>query len=364
MNPLFAQNALFGGVPPEELGRLDLCIEERRFEADQIVFEEGDEGEHVYLVAEGAVRISKKGRLGRQETLAIQGPGGFFGEMALFDHQRRSARATAVEPCLLGRMSREGLDRFLSHSPDAALHFIRTFSRQLRSASSLFIKELRNAERLSLVGTMMSSIVHDFRNPIATLSLVSDYLEQQSHDPSLSQLGELAREAIDHMLAMIQELLDYSRGSTNVHLQPTSVAELLRSLEDQTLGPLEREGFEVRREFSYLGELTVDRTRVLRLFGNIIKNACEAMEPGGVLTLRADRHDDVVTFEVQDTGCGIPPDILARIFEPFLTHGKKDGTGLGMAIAKSVVEAHNGKIWMESEVGHGTSCHIALPVAH
>ncbi|MGB3118643.1 MAG: ATP-binding protein [Verrucomicrobiales bacterium] len=364
MNPVFLQNALFGGIPREELHGLDLAIEECHFSPDEVIFEEGDEGEHVYLVAEGSVRISKKGRLGRQETLTVQSEGGFFGEMALFDHQLRSARATALEPCILGRMGRDGLDRFLTHSPEAALHFIRTFSKQLRSASSLFIKELQNAERLSLVGTMMSSIVHDFRNPIATLSLVSDFLEQLQHqDSTLWQLGELAREAIDQMLAMIQELLEYSRGTSNVKLETTSVADLMRSLDEQTLNPLEREGLEVRREFHYSGEITVDRNRVLRLFGNITKNAYEAMLPNkGRLTLRSSLQEDAVLFEVQDTGCGIPKEILSRMFEPFLTHGKKEGTGLGMAIAKSVVEAHNGKIWMESEPGKGTICHIALPL--
>ena len=69
-----------------------------------------------------------------------------------------------------------------------------------------------------------------------------------------------------------------------------------------------------------------------------------------------------LVVSIEDTGCGIPEDVLARIFEPFVTHGKANGTGLGMAIAKSVVEAHRGEIWMDSTVGEGTTCHITLPV--
>ncbi len=357
----FLDNALFAGIPPEEVEGLNIGIEERRYATDEVIFEEGDEGKNLYLVAEGVVRISKKGRGGKQETLTLKHAGDFFGELALLDDLPRSARATAAEPALLGRIDSAGLNRFISHSPEAALHFTHAITRQLRSTSSLFIQELLNTERLSLVGTMMNSIVHDLRNPIASILMASEYLSTQEQDENLLMVGGIIRDATDEMQTMIRELLDYSRGTTKVDLESTSVKELLETLENQILKRVSTGGVEVRLETDYEGEITVDKQRMMRLLRNIVKNAAESMPRGGTLTLRVRRKDDAVEFEIEDTGSGIPADVLARIFEPFVTHGKPGGTGLGMAIAKAVVEAHQGKIRMESEEGIGTVCRISLP---
>jgi len=93
----------------------------------------------------------------------------------------------------------------------------------------------------------------------------------------------------------------------------------------------------------------------------LIKNAREAMKGGGILTLTTDLLEDEIAIRISDTGCGIPADILAKIFEPFVTHGKSHGTGLGMAIAKSIVDAHGGRISVASIVGNGTTVDIRLP---
>lgn len=360
MNERFRHNSLFGGIPGEALDGLGIEIAERRFKEGDVVFEEGDEGEHLYLVGEGTILISKKGRGGKQETLTLKKPGEFFGEMTLLDHEPRSARATATEPTLLGKLNRTGLERLLAHSPNASIHFIRTLMRGLRAINSLFIEELLNAERLSLVGTMMSSIVHDIRNPIARIIMVSEWLNSRDDSKLVNKAGMLQR-ATDRMQTMIEELLDYSRGEIRVNPEPTTVHELIQDLDDEMLSTLPGDKVEVQREIHYDGPIIADRNRIIRLLCNVVKNAEEAMGAGGRLTVRTTRSGNLVNFEIVDTGCGIPAKILDRIFEPFVTHGKTNGTGLGMAIAKSVVEAHRGRIWMESTEGEGTTCHIELP---
>jgi signal transduction histidine kinase len=99
------------------------------------------------------------------------------------------------------------------------------------------------------------------------------------------------------------------------------------------------------------------------LLFNLVKNSREAMPTGGKLLLRVRAVGDLAEFLIADTGSGIPEDVLSRIFDPFFTHGKSEGTGLGMAIAKSVVEAHGGTIQVKSEVGKGTMCSARLPIA-
>jgi len=221
-----------------------------------------------------------------------------------------------------------------------------------------------NSERLSLVGRMMSSIVHDIRNPIATITLATDYLAAQEGDEGAAarQMASVMRDATDQMLNMIQELLDYAKGTSKVDLVETTVEELLETLDTLMLGAIDKEGIDVRREIAYSGVVKLDSPRVIRLLSNVIKNAAEAMPGGGTLTLRTRAEGGNLEIEVVDTGTGIPPDVLARIYDPFVTHGKSGGTGLGMAIAKSVVGAHGGAIVVESEEGKGTICRIRLPL--
>ena len=103
----------------------------------------------------------------------------------------------------------------------------------------------------------------------------------------------------------------------------------------------------------------VDLGRFVRVLGNLIKNAREAMSGGGILTLTTDLVQNQVVIRISDTGSGIPADIMPKLFEPFVTHGKSHGTGLGMAIAKSVIDAHGGKISVASIQGNGTTVDFA-----
>jgi signal transduction histidine kinase len=117
------------------------------------------------------------------------------------------------------------------------------------------------------------------------------------------------------------------------------------------------------RDVDCTAELMVDVGRFARMLLNLVKNAMEAMKTGGILRLGVRKEYDRVIFRVSDTGCGMSPELQAKIFEPFVTFGKSGGTGLGMAIAKSVVEAHNGTISVQSELGVGTTIEVAIPVA-
>src|SRR5947208_15782836 len=91
------------------------------------------------------------------------------------------------------------------------------------------------------------------------------------------------------------------------------------------------------------------------MLSSLIKNSREAMIGGGILTITTDLVQDQVVLRISDTGVGVPPEVLPRLFEPFMTHGKSSGTGLGLAIARSEVEAHGGKISLSSVCGRGTT---------
>jgi signal transduction histidine kinase len=363
MNPRFTDNKLFRDVPPETLAQIAPIVVEVTYEPGQVIFAEQDPGETLYLVGEGLVRISKKGRGGDQEAFTCLEPGDFFGEMAVLDASPRSAQATAVEHTVLGAIDREAFEQLLAlGSPQIYRNSLLQIVGRLRGVSDHFIQELMRAERLSLVGSMASAIIHDLNNSLSAVRCCNDMQELQNSAAERAKLTLLSNKAIDQMIAMIQELLDFSRGkAVDPQLQTVSIDRIVEEVDVQSLRLLPKRKIELVRQFTYKGEVRLDLNRMVRVFSNLIKNATEAMPHGGKITFSAEAAEDAILFAVADTGQGIAPEIKSRIFEPFVTSGKKKGTGLGLAIAKSIVEAHHGRISVQSELGKGTRFEIALP---
>jgi signal transduction histidine kinase len=263
---------------------------------------------------------------------------------------------------LLGTVDESTFQHILELAPSRLhMNFLRSISERLRTVNSHFITEVMRAERLSLVGSMANSIIHDLKNPICIIRCCTDLIARGSTDPRLHELTSMTETAVNGMLAMTQELLDYARGSTSLSRETVSIWRLLDELNRESLRLLPGNNIQFARNIRYDGNVVVDLTRFIRVLCNLIKNAREAMPGGGILAISTDLVDNQVILRISDTGIGIPADLLPKLFEPFVTHGKSHGTGLGMAIAKSVVTAHDGKISVESVQGRGTTVEIRLP---
>jgi len=358
-----ANNRIFEGIETDLLGQIAPSVHVVQLAEGEVIFREGDPGDLLYLVGEGSVRISKSGRGGEQETLGVIQPGNFFGEMALLDGQPRSAMATAVGDTLLGTVDEPTFQHILELAPSRLhMNFLRFVTERLRSVNSHFISEVMRSERLSLVGSMANSIIHDLKNPICIIRSGCDLIGERSNDPGQLQLLRMMDNAVDGMLAMTQELLDYARGHSELKCETVTIWHLLDELNTRSLCLLPGKNVQFAKDIRYDGEIRVDFARFVRVLCNLIKNACEAMPQGGILTIATDLIDHEVVIRISDTGIGIPPEILQRVFEPFVAHGKSHGTGLGMAIAKSIVTAHQGKISVSSVQGKGTTVEVLLPV--
>ncbi|HEX8310653.1 MAG TPA: ATP-binding protein [Chthoniobacteraceae bacterium] len=356
----FGENRLLAGIAADALAKLTARIEVIEYQPDDLVFNEADPGDALYLVGTGSVKISKAGRGGQQETLGYIQPGNFFGEMALIDGQPRSAQATAAERTILGRLDENAFHEILAFAPSRVqMNFLRTVVERLRGVNSHFISEMMRTERLSLVGTMANSIIHDLKNPIGVIRCCSDLLASKIDHPDCRQFTTIIDKALEGMMGMTQELLDFARGNTSVELEPLPVRRLVREFEQQALRLLPSH-IRLVTQMQCDGIVEVDQRRFLRALANLVKNAMEAMPGGGVLSFLVTEEANEVVFTIADTGCGIAPEIQAKIFEPFVTLGKANGTGLGMAIVKSVIDAHKGRIWIESTVGVGTKIHMRL----
>ncbi len=361
--PEIAANKLFRGVPPDVLAEIARVPRTVAFAAGETLFEEDAAADFLYLVISGSVRVSKLGRSGAQETLSYFEPGDFFGEMGLLDLGPRSARAVAARPTVVGRVDREGFERLLRLAPGpVASNLTRGVVTRLRNANTHFIAELTRAERLSVIGSMAAAIAHDFKNPMSAILMAADLIAETASDDDQRESASAIRQAVDQMVVMTQELLDFARGISDLRLQTVATGELLAELDGQILDRMARQGITVERTVDYRGELVADRRRLLRVLVNLVKNAGEAMHEGGTLRVGVERRDGHVAFTVADTGVGIPPDVLPTVFEPFVTHGKVGGTGLGMSIVRTVVEAHHGRVSLASTPGQGTTVEVLIPV--
>lgn len=359
----YTGNKLFAGIPPATLEQLATIPTSVQHPSEIVIFDEGDPADCFFLIADGGVRISKRGRGGRQESLSHFRGGDFFGEMAIYDPAPRSAQATTTEPTSLGHVDESGFRQMLELAPvEISSNLTRETIRRLRRMDALLIEELLEAERLSLIGSMAGDIIHDFKNPISVISGTVQLLEKRTEDPSLTKYAGMIRRSVDRMLSMAQELLDFSRGVTSLDIGAVTVSDLLDELDEQALHLLSESGIRVERRIGFGGTVAIDRSRFVRLLLNVVRNSAEAMRGGGDLRLTVEGAAGEVRFIIEDTGGGVPEEILPTVFEPFVTRGKAGGTGLGMSIAKAVADAHGGRITI-ANTGVGARTTICIPAA-
>jgi signal transduction histidine kinase len=222
--------------------------------------------------------------------------------------------------------------------------------------------ELVRAERLSAVGNMASSIIHDIKSPLTVIKGYVTFLAR--HDLAAEKRQEIARtviNSIDTFTGMTQEILDYAHGESTLILQPMNVRSIVESVYSFLETDFARKGIKIKIELAFSDTLVADAEKIQRVFYNIASNAYDAMEQGGTFTITSCLKDDYVEFHLKDTGPGIPEQIRDTLFEPFVSCNKEHGTGLGLAIARKIVEDHGGYIEVVSEAGQGADFVIRLP---
>ncbi len=230
--------------------------------------------------------------------------------------------------------------------------------------NSRLVEERVRAERTLTIGQMARAIVHDLRSPLTSIRGLADLLlgRAPEHDAARPHLATIIAE-VDRLTRLTGDLLQFSREAPPLQRGTVKLADLAR----RTLAPLapRLQSSEVRLDLDLDEEAraVLDAQRMIRVLHNLIANAVEAMPRGGTLTLRCVRGSDRALLEVRDTGCGMAEDVRRRVFEPFFSHGKRNGTGLGMAIVRKIVEEHGGTIRLDSAPGKGTTVLLALPSA-
>jgi len=224
-------------------------------------------------------------------------------------------------------------------------------------------REMVQSERLSAVGKMASTIIHDIKNPMGTLRMYAQVIKKKTGDAESAQLAEEMIRQVDRFVNMTQEILDFSRGVSDIHLETSPLEDVMEGALAFIEKDLSKRNVTVVRDFQYAGECTMDVEKMVRVFYNLAGNAADAMKDGGTLTIRSDKRDGMLSIAFADTGCGIPDEIRSKILEPFFTYGKRHGTGLGLAIVKKIIDDHHGKLEIESVVNQGTTFRLLIPLS-
>ena len=243
---------------------------------------------------------------------------------------------------------------------------------QLATSFNMMLDELQathdqlvHSEKLASLGQLAAGVAHELNNPLATVLLYSDILlrECPPDDPKRADLALIADET-KRCKGIVGSLLDFARQN-QVSAQPADLNALIQAvLEVQTKREAYR-GINVELVLDpNLPKIEADHAQLQEVLVNLMTNAVDAMPAGGTLTVRTMRGPNgMVTLEVVDTGAGIPPEHLGKLFTPFFTTKQVgQGTGLGLAIVYGIIKMHRGQINVRSQVGQGTTFTIQLPV--
>lgn len=354
------------GTLGDELHALATPGQARQFRAGELIFSAGDPGDGFHVVESGRVQITADMSDSQPRVLASIGPGDFFGEMAILEDAPRSATARAETDTRTLFITRHELLQLLERRPQLALSLSREFSKRVRGLNHKYLDEILQAERLAVVGRFAATIVHDFKNPLAVISLAAELAcSPSTPNPIRMKAEETISRQIGLMSAMLQELIEFNRPKNKrPSLMVSRFPQFMLPLAEEIRNEIDARGVSLDLENMPPDlPVNINPLRLSRVFYNLINNAIDEMPEGGGILLRFAFTEAELRIEVEDTGKGIAPEIAQQLFEPFATHGKVHGTGLGLSICKKIVEDHGGRIWAASAPNRGATFCFTLPIA-
>jgi PAS domain S-box-containing protein len=226
-------------------------------------------------------------------------------------------------------------------------------------------RRLVQADKLSSIGLLAAGVAHEVNTPLAVISAYAQMLAKQvTGDDQKSKLLEKIAKQTFRASEIVNSLLNFSRTSAG-EFADVDLNRIVEETVSLVKHQLEKARVLVDLQLDpALPAIRGNAGKLQQVFLNLVLNARDAMDGGGQLTLRTAAEGECIRIEIQDTGQGIPPDHLARIYDPFFTtKAARKGTGLGLSVTYGIVQEHGGSIEVQSEVGAGTLFHLEFPLA-
>ena len=223
--------------------------------------------------------------------------------------------------------------------------------------------EVQRVNTLAALGEMAATVAHEIRNPLGGIAGYAGMLERDlsSEDPNRRLVHRIV-EGVGRLNRIVSSLLTYTRP-LRLNAYPVNLVELVEETTAFFEIDIERQRDDITLARSYESDTLIcrlDPEQLQQVILNLLQNATQAMPEGGTLQIRVFSEGELNAFCIGDTGIGMETDVQEKLFTPFFTT-KEDGTGLGLVTSKKIVEAHNGTIRVESQVGQGTQFYVHLP---
>lgn len=236
--------------------------------------------------------------------------------------------------------------------------------RELAKEKIQFEAQLADYEKFAALAQLALGAAHEINNPLLGILSHLEWEKKQAKDSNSREEIDQCIEGAKRISSAVRGLLNYARPGPlllgRIHLDRL-VSETVTFIAHQ---PMFRSIRLENHVPSNLPAITADANQISQVLMNLLLNAAQATPPGGTVTVSAEKvmFNDKIELRVNDTGCGIPADILPHVFEPFFTTKRNQGTGLGLSISQAYVRSHNGTIHVESLTNHGTTVRIVLPI--
>ena len=231
---------------------------------------------------------------------------------------------------------------------------------------------LRRRDRLAAMGELASTVAHEVRNPLNAIGMTAQRLRReflgagpgasapgQRDDAELTELLDVLGGETQRINRIVQQFLDYARPP-RLALRPASVRDLVDAAAEALRAQAATRRVAIQSAADEAGDALIDPDQLKQAVDNLLRNAIEASPDGGTVRLSAFREGGEAVIEIRDDGPGIPADVLPKIFDLYFTT-KADGTGVGLAVTHQIVEAHQGRIDVDSAPGRGTTMSIRIP---
>ncbi len=375
--------AALSGYLAEKLGQVGSELERRRMDIKEL---RALNENIVRSLASGLLTLDNEGRTTFFNEAAELITGYPFSEVnlrPLAEVIPEFEKVVAAAPAMAELSSRPRVEQRMIR-PDGAEVFIGISISALRNAQGdqtgyilIFqdVTELKTMEaaiirqeHLSAIGKLSAAIAHEIRNPLASISGSIEMLAMLLEPPAEErQLMDIVIREVDRLNGLIEDFLEYARPAQTRRKLIDLREVIADTIQIFSRDPVARD-IELRLDPEHVQQMPVyaDAAQLQQVLWNVLRNACEAMQDGGIITVARSRHYDLRTrrnkfaIEVRDTGPGLPDAVLPSLFEPFFTT-KDDGTGLGLATCHRIVTAHRGELEARNVAAGGAAFQITLP---
>lgn len=211
------------------------------------------------------------------------------------------------------------------------------------------------SDRLATIGQLSSTIFHDFKNPMASIRGIAEIIGMGSLEPKkITHFTDIIQTQVDRCCGMIEELLAFTRGESSFDFEDGSFSDFMNKIKAMLEVEAERNNINLEVSCNVSGPIRFDQDKLMRVIFNLTNNAFEILGSGDRLTISASNATNgMIEVVIEDSGPGVPQHLQDTLFEVFVTHGKKNGTGLGLNIARQIVNGHGGDIMLDKNYKDG-----------